>query len=101
MFLGSPHPTFEKPQEWAKLALVLKACTKLSKKVVDRSSGDVFAVANISQKFDESGSGAPVLSAFEGKLTKVNLNLLSSKREIVSLQITWSHKHTQLTSFSW
>lgn len=84
LFLGCPHPTFDKPQEWAKLASILKATTKLSKKTIDRSAGQVSAVANISKKFDDSGTAFPILSAFEGRATKIGGNLVSSKKEQVS-----------------
>lgn len=84
LFLGCPHPTFDKPQEWAKLAFILKATTKLSKKTIDRSAGQVSAVANISKEFDDSGTTFPILSAFEGRATKIGGNFVSSKKEQVS-----------------
>ena len=90
VLLGSPHPMSERPQDLDKLNLLLRSSTKLSKKVIERNIQLLPAIASVSQKFNDSGTKVPILSAFEAKSTKVGRNLFSPKREIVSLHWLYS-----------
>ncbi len=87
MFFGSPHPTFDASKDWPKLVLLLKANIKISRKTTERLSRGISAIADISQKFDESGSQFQILSTFENRPTRINFNVWALKHEshIVSL----------------
>ena len=84
VYLGTPHPTFDKPQEWSRLSHLLKACTKLSWKAIERSAAQISSTARISRLFDDAGFQLPVLSIYEGKPTKISSKFMGSKREVVS-----------------
>ena len=84
IFLGSPHPTYDKVREWDKLSLILKACTKISKKQIDRAARKMATIANVSRKYELARTPIHVLSVYETRPTRVGSELFSSKREIVS-----------------
>lgn len=83
IFMGVPHPTFDKQHEWQKMSSLLRASTKLGRKETDRHAQHVHAVARVSQLFNDSNVELPILSMCETKTTKINSTFLSSRRETV------------------
>ncbi|KAF2106252.1 P-loop containing nucleoside triphosphate hydrolase protein [Lophiotrema nucula] len=74
---------FEKREEWTKLPLMLRCSTELSRKIVDRSSQTMGAVARVSQAFQDSNVEFAVLSVYEQKTTRISSTFMPSKKEIL------------------
>jgi hypothetical protein len=85
VFLGCPHPTFDEPQQWAKVSLILKANPCLPKVAIEQAGNNVAEIANISKAFDESNHDIDIISAFEGKPTRIRRAVL--KRHFVRVHL--------------
>jgi len=84
VFLGTPHPTFEKRTNWPQLSRSL-AFTKLSTSSISQADSDLPKIAHLSTRLHEAGIQVPVLSVYEMKQTKVKSKVpFGSNREFVS-----------------
>jgi hypothetical protein len=83
IFLGTPHLTYGKQDLWPRLSLLLRSCAGLTKNAALQAQQEVATVANVCVKFEEAGLDMPVISAFEGKETKVSDGLYRSRRVLV------------------
>ena len=85
VFLGTPHPTFSHRKEWSLLSPNLKFSLNVSKALLAQAEVENAVAANTSKKFQEIGIDLPVLSAYEGKKTKVRGGWINLRRTLVSL----------------
>ncbi|KAF2673381.1 hypothetical protein BT63DRAFT_421538 [Microthyrium microscopicum] len=83
VFLGCPHLTYEQPQTWFKISALLRAATDLSKDNINKAAGQVSVIARICQTFKESRTPVPILSAVEGKTTKIETKMMVSRKELL------------------
>jgi hypothetical protein len=83
VFLGTPHPTYRQPKMWRRLTPMLSCTAKFSKPNLSQAELEAAIVANISQKFEETGLDIPVVSIYEEKKTKVAEGWFSIRKELV------------------
>jgi hypothetical protein len=68
VFVSTPHLTYSQPDRWDHLNLVLKSCPGYSKW---QSQNEIATIVNVCAKFDDAQIENPILSAYEGKETKL------------------------------
>jgi hypothetical protein len=83
VFLGTPHPSFRRRKEWARLNLILQCSINTSKIILAQGELEANQVAHLSLEFEEVPIEAPIISAYENKATKVSGKWLMYKKQIV------------------
>ena len=89
VFLGTPHPTWSRRQDWSLLSPNLKFSLNVSSTLLAQAEMEANAAASISQKFQECGIEAPVISAFEQRKTKVRGGWAPFRKKLVSRTVIW------------
>lgn len=80
VFLGTPHPTYDHHDRWARLLSVLRAEARLSRRTLTKAEPELQIMAGISQTFRESGVDVPVLCVYETLPTRPMGGFLSASQ---------------------
>ena len=84
VFLSTPSPAPNKPRDLKSVLTLLRAISKhSSSKDTHRWSENLVIAVNISQRFSDIGFDAPILSAFETKMSKVGKSIFSPRQILV------------------
>lgn len=86
VFLGTPHPTIRRRENWSPLSLILRAVLRMPGNMLSQAELEAVTIANVSDKFHNavSGTGLPVLSVFEKKKTHIGDKLSMNRKHLVS-----------------
>ena len=83
VFLGTPHPSFRRQEEWLRLSFILRASSKYSKGLLAQAEIEGPVVANLSLKFQQAGLEHAIVSVYETRSTKIPDGFFRSRRELV------------------
>lgn len=83
VFLGTPHLSYRKQNVWKRLGAILQSNSKFAKKLIAQAEDEAAILANVCQKFVETGIDIPILSVYETKKTKIRSSWYSRGKKIV------------------